>query len=80
MESLQIRLTSQLLRRVDYLVEEGIYSNRNEAVRDAVRRMAADYDLLENTFGVRDRLKNKLVKTGKTGPELIMEARGEDDT
>jgi len=39
METVQIRLTSKLIAKVDHFVKEGIYPNRSEAVRDAVRRL-----------------------------------------
>jgi hypothetical protein len=37
--SIQIRLTKEMMQELDKLVEKGIYSNRSEAVRDAVRRL-----------------------------------------
>jgi len=33
----QIRLTEELIKKVDKFVEKGIYPNRSEAIRDAVR-------------------------------------------
>ena len=38
MDTLQIRMNKALLKRVDTLVKSGIYSNRAEVIRDAVRR------------------------------------------
>lgn len=38
MDTLQIRMNKALLKRVDTLVKSGIYSNRSEVIRDAVRR------------------------------------------
>lgn len=38
MDTLQIRLNSALVKKVDSLVEDGYYSSRSELVRDAVRR------------------------------------------
>jgi len=40
----QIRLTKKLLDLIDEMVEDGIYSNRSEAIRDAVRRICNDYN------------------------------------
>ncbi len=37
MRTLQIRLTRELMEELDRLTEAGIYPNRSEAVRDAVR-------------------------------------------
>jgi Arc/MetJ-type ribon-helix-helix transcriptional regulator len=39
METMQIRLTKNMLERVDELVRIGEYPNRSEAVRDSVRKM-----------------------------------------
>ena len=36
---IQIRLTRELIEKIDQLIEKGIYPNRSEAVRDAVRRL-----------------------------------------
>ncbi|MBC8500421.1 MAG: ribbon-helix-helix protein, CopG family [Nanoarchaeota archaeon] len=37
MESLQIRLSKGLLKAIDRLVKEGVYANRSDAIREAVR-------------------------------------------
>ncbi|MBN2421906.1 ribbon-helix-helix protein, CopG family [Candidatus Woesearchaeota archaeon] len=39
MDTMQIRLTKGLIKRIDYLVETGMYSSRSDAVRDAVRNL-----------------------------------------
>jgi Arc/MetJ-type ribon-helix-helix transcriptional regulator len=39
MHPVQIRLTRELIEKVDKLIESGMYPNRSEAVRDAVRRL-----------------------------------------
>ncbi|MEM5778479.1 MAG: ribbon-helix-helix domain-containing protein [Candidatus Aenigmatarchaeota archaeon] len=39
MHPVQIRLTKELIEKIDKLVESGLYPNRSEAVRDAVRRL-----------------------------------------
>ncbi len=38
MDTLQIRMNKALLKRMDTLVKSGIYSNRSDIIRDAVRR------------------------------------------
>jgi len=38
MDTLQIRMNQALLKRIDTLVKSGIYSNRADVIRDAVRR------------------------------------------
>jgi len=38
MDTLQIRMNKELLKRIDAIVKSGIYSNRSDVIRDAVRR------------------------------------------
>ena len=38
MMPVQIRVTEKLIEMIDKLVESGIYSNRSEAIRDAIRK------------------------------------------
>ena len=38
MDTLQIRMNKELLKRIDAIVKSGIYSNRADVIRDAVRR------------------------------------------
>lgn len=42
MQTMQIRLTEKLIRRIDVMIRRGIYPNRSEAVRDAVRRLVGN--------------------------------------
>ena len=42
MDTIQIRLSHGLVERIDDLVGTGIYANRSDAVRDAVRRLVLD--------------------------------------
>jgi Arc/MetJ-type ribon-helix-helix transcriptional regulator len=39
MHPIQIRLTRELIEKIDEMIDKGIYPNRSEAVRDAVRRL-----------------------------------------
>jgi len=39
METVQIRLTEKQIRNIDVLVKKGVYPNRSETVRDAVRKL-----------------------------------------
>ena len=34
----QVRITTKLAERIDELIEHGMYPNRSEAIRDAIRR------------------------------------------
>ena len=38
MDTLQIRLSHGLVEIIDSLVDKGVYANRSDAIRDAVRR------------------------------------------
>ncbi|MFH1408627.1 MAG: ribbon-helix-helix domain-containing protein [Nanoarchaeota archaeon] len=42
MDTLQIRLCHGLLERIDDLVQTGVYANRSDVIRDAVRRLVID--------------------------------------
>lgn len=42
METVQIRLTEKQIKSIDGLVRKGVYPNRSEAVRDAVRKLVND--------------------------------------
>lgn len=38
MDVVQVRIPRELVKKVDELVKRGIYPNRSEAIRDAIRR------------------------------------------
>ena len=38
MDTLQIRMNPRLVKLIDTMVKSGIYSNRSDVIRDAVRR------------------------------------------
>jgi Arc/MetJ-type ribon-helix-helix transcriptional regulator len=38
MDTFQIRMNPELLKRIDSMVKSGIYSSRADVIRDAVRR------------------------------------------
>ena len=38
MDTLQIRMNKGLIKMIDTLVKTGVYSNRSDVIRDAVRR------------------------------------------
>lgn len=42
METVQIRLTEKQIKSIDVLVRRGVYPNRSEAVRDAVRKLVTE--------------------------------------
>ncbi len=64
MQTIQIRLTKELIERISVLVGKGIYSSISEAVRDSVRRLVTGVDVPITTKevelikeGVRKELK-----------------------
>lgn len=77
MQSLQIRLTPELLKRVDNMVKTGMYSNRNEAIRDAVRRLSVEYETLGRTQILREKIAPKI--KGKSTEQIIRSVREEGD-
>jgi len=40
-ETVQVRMNETLLKQIDTYVDKGLYDNRSEVVRDAVRQMVA---------------------------------------
>lgn len=44
METMQIRLSKEHMKAIAKLVKRGMYHSRNEAVRDAVRRLLLEVD------------------------------------
>jgi Arc/MetJ-type ribon-helix-helix transcriptional regulator len=39
LETIQAKLTPKLLEEVEKLIKEGLYADRDEAIRDAIRRL-----------------------------------------
>jgi Arc/MetJ-type ribon-helix-helix transcriptional regulator len=55
MDTIQIRLTNGIIKKVDGLIDSGLYSSRSEVVRDAVRRL-----VLENMIGILPNNQNSV--------------------
>ena len=45
MDTFQIRMNSVLVKRIDSLVKTGIYTNRADVIRDAVRRFVWEKEI-----------------------------------
>jgi Arc/MetJ-type ribon-helix-helix transcriptional regulator len=39
LETIQAKLTPKLIEEVEKLIKEGLYADRDEAIRDAIRRL-----------------------------------------
>ncbi|MDD5331264.1 MAG: metallophosphoesterase [Candidatus Nanoarchaeia archaeon] len=54
MQTLQIRLTKELVKKAQDLVDKGIYSNKSEVIRDSLRRLAFKEELMtkDKTFKI----------------------------
>ncbi|MHA1377363.1 MAG: ribbon-helix-helix domain-containing protein [Candidatus Helarchaeota archaeon] len=54
-ERITIRLTKRYLGLLEELVENGIYNSKNEAIRDALRRLFEHYKILsvKNADGIK---------------------------
>ena len=71
MDTLQIRMNKELLKRVDSLVKTGIYSNRSEVIRDSVRRFVWEKEVgtikhngrnsVEEIRGIRNKLSKEKI-------------------
>jgi len=42
MDTIQVRLAHGIVKKIDELVETGVYSSRSDVLRDAVRRLVLD--------------------------------------
>jgi antitoxin ParD1/3/4 len=65
METLQIRLTKELVDKTQELVKSGLYPNKSEVIRDAVRKL-----ILERQTGS---LKAKISR--KPSTDIVREIR-----
>jgi len=63
METMQIRLTRNMLDKVDELIKIGEYPNRSEAVRDSVRRMLDRKAYSREILSVSVKDLQKFIKT-----------------
>ena len=63
METVQIRLTKNMLEKIDELIIKGEYPNRSEAIRDSVRRMLDHKDGNSKVFNVSMKDLQKFIKT-----------------
>jgi len=45
MDTLQIRMNKGLLKMIDALVKQGVYTNRADVIRDAVRRFVWEKEI-----------------------------------
>ena len=63
METMQIRLTKNMLDKVDELIKIGEYPNRSEAVRDSVRRMLDRKAYSREILNVSVKDLQKFIKT-----------------
>ena len=66
----QVRMPPRLVQALDQLSEDGIYSNRSEAILDGVRRLVL-------AFETKDPFRESLAKSclGRTGTGSIEEIR-----
>ena len=67
MDTLQIRMNPALLKRIDLMVKTGIYSNRADVIRDAVRRFVWEKEIgsisnKEDSIKQVRRIREKLSK------------------
>ena len=63
METVQIRLTKNMLDKIDELITIGEYPNRSEAIRDSVRRMLDRKSGTSEVLNVSVRDLQRFIKT-----------------
>lgn len=57
METVPAKMTKRLVMELDKLIEQGWYSNRSEAVRDAVRKLVEKKRLERLEEAIREDIK-----------------------
>lgn len=62
METLQIRLTKNMLDKIDQLITIGEYPNRSEAIRDSVRKLLDNKRVYNNVLNVSEKDLHKFIK------------------
>lgn len=67
MDTMQIRMGQGLIQRVDALVKTGIYSNRSDVIRDAVRKLVLNelVGIIPNKGNSVERIRNARKKLSK---------------
>ena len=74
MDTLQIRMNKELIKRVDTFVKLGVYSNRSDVIRDAVRRFVWEKEVgsvvnkgnaVEQVRAVRKQLSKEKIDLNK---------------
>ena len=63
METVQIRLTKNMLDKLDELIMVGEYPNRSEAVRDSVRKMLDNKGATHEVLNVSVKDLQRFIKT-----------------
>ena len=74
MDTLQVRLSPGLVERIDDLVGTGIYANRSDAIRDAVRRL-----ILGNLVGIMPNKGDTVKEIRKMRKRLSKEVKSFKD-
>ena len=57
MDTMQIRMHPKLIRLIDSMIRSGIYSNRSEVIRDAVRRFVWEREVGSISNNGKDSVK-----------------------
>ena len=72
MDTIQVRLSHGIVKRIDGLVETGVYSSRSDVLRDAVRRLVLDkfVGILQNEGNSVKQIKELRKKLSKEKIDL----------
>ena len=74
MEIAQFRIPKGLMEQVDALVKKGLYSNKSDVIRDALRRL-----VIENQIGTVPNEGNSVKQVRKAKKELSKEIKSFKD-
>ncbi|MDD3175788.1 MAG: ribbon-helix-helix domain-containing protein [Candidatus Nanoarchaeia archaeon] len=74
MDTIQIRLSQGLIQKVDELIQTGIYSNRSDVIRDAVRKL-----ILDDILGIISSKKNSVKEVREIRQKLSSQIKSFKD-
>ena len=72
MDTIQVRLGPGLVKKIDALVDTGVYSSRSDVLRDAVRRLVLDklIGIISSEENSVEQVKNLRKKLSKDSFDL----------
>jgi len=71
--TLPLRLPKKLIEEIDNMVKAGIYENRSEAIRDAIRKLIEFRKLMIEPYKYYRLLTEEQISPSKKDPDEVIE-------